>query len=242
MNSISCSSCGLINSPADPSCRRCGWPLGADAPAPYNDSRRSHSTYAAPAKPSRSTMGIVGSIVIMLAASAAGRYAYTFIRPSLFGGTVAWQTVSPPGAKYDAKLPGPMKAEQRALPTPIGNVTAYMYGSEVSGQGFAGVMNADYPIDNDLIVDDSAVLEGAVNGTITSTKSTLVSKRDVRLPEGYRGIEYELVPAKESGAEVFVGRVYWVPPRIYVMILMGKRDSQLWKERDLFLTSFALKK
>lgn len=187
-------------------------------------------------------MGIVGSIVIFLAASAAGRYAYTFVRPSLFGGTVTWQTVTPPGARYDAKLPGPMKAEQRPLPTPIGTVTAYMYGNEVAGQGYAGIMNADYPIEHDLIVDDSAVLEGAVNGTVTSTKSTLVSKRDIQLPAGYRGIEFELVPAKESGAEVFVGRVYWVRPRIYVMILMGKRDSQLWKERDVFLSSFDLKK
>jgi len=242
MNYIPCTSCGLINSPTDPSCRRCGWPLGADAPVPFNDYRRPAPQYATSSRSSRTLLGIIGSIVLFLVASAAGRYAYTFIRPSLFSDTVVWQTVTPPGAKYDVKLPGPMKSEQRPLATPIGTVTAYMYGTDVAGQGSACVMNADYPIENDLMVDDAAVLDGAVNGIATKAKARNLTKRDVRLPDGNRGIEFGFVPSEESGVELFVGRVYWVRPRIYILLLMVKRDSQLSKERDVFLNSLELRK
>lgn len=189
-------------------------------------------------------MGIVGSIVIFLAASAAGRYAYTFIRPSLFGGTgtVAWQTATPPGANYDVKLPGPMKTEKEKMQMQLGSLTAYWYSCEVEGQGFAGVANVDYPIEHDLAVDDIALLDGAVKGSLERSRSTLVSRRDIQLPGGYRGVEVEMLPPKDMSAEISVTRIYWVRPRVYIQMLAAKRDSQLWKERDVFLTSFELKK
>ena len=126
--------------------------------------------------------------------------------------------------------------------TPIGNITAYMYSTDISGQGSTMVSNADYPLEARVAIADSELLDGAANGTVTSSKSTLVSKREIQLAGGHRGVEIEMTPPKDTDAEVCVARIYWVRPRMYIMMVAGKRDSQLWKERDVFLSSLSLKR
>lgn len=251
MNFITCTSCGLISSPGDSACQRCGLPLRAISAVPSSGTRwpppevAPPPQYAVPAaKRSRTPLAIIGSVILMLAAGAAGRYAYMNLRSSRLEGTgtVAWQKVTPPGGGYEVMLPGPMNGAQQPMATPMGNITAYMYSTEISGQGSTMVSNADYPLEARVPIDGSDLVDRAAKGTVTSSKSTLVSKREIQLAGGHRGVEIEMTPPKDTDAEVCVARIYWVRPRIYIMMVAGKRDSQLWKERDTFLSSLTLKR
>ncbi len=242
VNFISCSRCGLINSPADSVCRRCGWSLGADAPASTVYSSPPPTYYGAPTKSSKGPVWVLVLVVMIAGVAVAGAVGYSYIRPFVLESEVSWHKETPPGGRFTVSLPGPMKTEQKPMNTAVGPITAYIYGSEVRGQGVVAVTVADYPIGNDVAVDAGLVLDEAAKGMAQKTNSTIAAKRDLTLPDGWRGVEVDIDPGKGKDVEVVKARIYWVRTRLYVLLIAGNSDSKLWRERDIFLTSLELLK
>lgn len=243
MAAIRCDSCGLVNTDTAFTCRRCGVRL--DLPGPRGGATGANRpTYVAGARSSgRRTLAILAVVaVVVVAIGAMAGYQYVKSTPGREPAALAWQEFEPPGGGYRAMLPGPSKSESAPIMSdPAGSATLYMYTSKVEGQGEAGVGNIDFPIDNNLAIDDAELIRIVGQGFATSKDFRITSSRDVTLAGGYRGAELDLVPDARTGWNVAIARIYWVRPRLYVLTLAARQDSRMWAERETFISSLELR-
>jgi hypothetical protein len=266
VNSQRCPSCGLVNFAGVTACRRCGTdltapPIGQAPPAPfpppapgpqpsapgaqrpYVPGPYTPSPYGAPYAPPKrkssnaaAVAGVAAGVVIALIVGVAVRYAFLH-------GSVDWQPFQSPDNSFEIQMPGSVEKQVQTTETGgLTSISVYMFGSEVRGQGAAMIGYADYPIDADTAVDNDKLFDGAVNGAMSQSKSTLISSHRLTV-QGHEAVAFEASPPKDQFSDgVTYGQAVWVRPRIYFMLVAGERSSQLVVERERFLGSFKLRK
>lgn len=153
-----------------------------------------------------------------------------------------WREYTPQDASYTVQMPARPIESVQDIPGPT--VSLQMHGSMANMGPKEAYLTAyiDYP-DNFRNYSSDALLDGAAQGGITNSHSTLVSKKKITL-DGYPGVEIEMMmsPGEVPGGGRAISRIYWVAPRIYVTVGGGPDTQEVRQAVTKFLDSFKLKK
>jgi hypothetical protein len=248
MNSLRCSNCSFLNFTTESACKRCGLPFDSSAGVGWNPQPHAlpesyppvpeggayhwqqpsyHLGYVPPPVNVKSGASTAVKILIVLAAVA---LVSIVAIPRLFKHrradmkNLSWTEYQSPDRKFSISLPVAPKITDRAIPTPIGNAQARIFEADVSKEGGCMLMHADYPVGQiDMSVD--TLYDMALNGMATKRPDmlSLGARRNITLG-GYRGIEVELKAKNSPVAMTGAARLFWVSPRLYI-ILVGGPDT-----------------
>ena len=167
-------------------------------------------------------------------------YVWKFGKPA--SANYAWQEYKPQDESYTIQVPGKPVESVQDLPSPAGQLQ--MHASLVNMSSREAYLTAyiDYP-DNFRNLSSDALLDGAAQGGLNNSNSTLVSKKRITL-DGYPGIELEMMlPTGEvQGGGRAYSRIYWVAPRVYITVGGGPDTKEVKQAATKFLDSFKLKK
>lgn len=154
--------------------------------------------------------------------------------------SVQWQDFSSSEGGFSISMPG--QPTERELPVRGGN-------GPVSSREFALVLEegklvysvnyADFPtISTELNSSQiNLLLEGARDAAVRNLKNgQLVSDRPIEL-NGYIGREIEVANPDGFSAKT---RLYWVQPRLYMIVVASTAETGLNREAERFLDSFQL--
>lgn len=154
--------------------------------------------------------------------------------------SVQWQEFSSTEGGFSISMPG--QPTERELPVRGGN-------SSVSSREFALVLEeeklvysvnyADFPMISEELNPSqiNLLLDGARDAAVRNLKNgQLVSDRPIEL-NGYIGREIEVANPDGFSAKT---RLYWVQPRLYMIVVASTSETGLNRESERFLESFRL--
>ena len=268
MNSLRCSNCSFLNFTTASACKRCGLPFESSVPESpagtewnsqpdalpeaypqptaggsyYWDQPSYQPYYAAPQMPQRSGSATV--IKVMVAVAVIALVAFLAI-PVLLKkkGTnfnnLAWTDYNSPDGKFSMSLPKAPKISERLIPTPFGNATAHIVDSQVSLDGGCMVLYTDYPIQQ-AEVSEEDIYEMAIKGAATSQKQMAIGAQRYITLNGHRGMEVELKPGNTRLELAGTLRLFWVSPRLYVVLSGGPDSAEFKAVRTRCIDSFKL--
>jgi hypothetical protein len=237
-----CPYCGFINFADAEDCRKCETVLTEllDHPT-FNDRptyRGGVSSNRQPYKTERSFT--FNKLLICIAGMLFGASVYVMaIRPhvlAFFTGSCDWTEFRPDGTNLTVTMPGPpSKADPGAAPPEARYVLGHTFASEVTGQGVAGFTYVDFPEPKDMSKSEQ-LLNTALDGSLTQTASTLVSKKMINY-YGMPGLEFECVPPEKTFQKPArcYGKFFITSNRLYMLFIAGVEDSELLAGRDKFL-------
>lgn len=244
MNSIKCGNCSLTNFAAADACKRCGSPLNSGAETEVDSSRRlSREIYPQPNEgesnfwdqpsyrptyvPKPQARRSVGSRIVAVFIIIAVIFVISSVAIPLLlkkkapdFTNLSWSDYRSPDGKFSISLPATPKESARVVPSPFGNVQAHLLEAEASKAGHFMLVYADYPADK-INVPEEMLYEMALNGSARSQNFLLVGDRREVTLNGYKGIEADLKPADGKTDLSGTIRIFWVSPRLYVMVAAG---------------------
>jgi hypothetical protein len=261
MSSIRCSQCSLVNFTTATACKRCGLPLASDTSAywetpspnqgetfmpPNNEWSASQSQFHAqpyyavtPLTSDSRSKKTVGIVVVAILCLVAAISIPLFLKSGKEPGVASynWQDYSPDDMSFSISMPGAPKNTSMSR----GPVTMHMSSVEFGKQTAFAVMYADLPVQAmDLPVD--RLFDLALQSMKQRQEMIVLSRKDISL-DGHQGMELALKPPASAGAVgTGVCRIYWIPPRLYVIAAGGPDSSESSSARTRFLNSFRLLK
>ena len=139
---------------------------------------------------------------------------------------------------FRVSLPGKPQEQTVTQPSPIGQIEVKVFVAQMAGLTY--VVTATKLPPQAAGEDPKQGLEGVVKGTISSTKGTLVSEKEIKLGKD-PGKEFEFEMKGADGAANYTrSRAFVANGRIYQLLLAGPKDSVRGPAGDAFLQSFAL--
>jgi hypothetical protein len=240
MNNKKCPYCGFINFVDAELCRKCETNLSASEDgyqSSYNEPptyRGGSNAYALP-YPTKSGMS-AGKVFACVGGLVFGAIIYTFGMGLIRGhAKVSWVEYHPDGQNITVMMPNePTREEPEQTPLPMGSITIHSFTSVVSGQGAAIFGYADYSgIDFE---DTSKALDSGLNGLVTKSKSTLVSKTPINY-QGMPGLEFEVTPPASAGINNGrgYGKLLLSNNRLYILFITASENTDLLAGKDQFL-------
>jgi hypothetical protein len=143
-----------------------------------------------------------------------------------------WQTFKYPSDGFSATFPVAPNEDSRQVETQSGTVELHSYTLELDQVAFfVGVCDYGSKADGSGV---DAMLEGAMNGALESSKAHLTRQSKILLGH-YHGLEYE----SDSEEMHYTTRVYMVGSRMYQMLVVYPLASPFAETRR-FLDSFQL--
>jgi hypothetical protein len=153
-----------------------------------------------------------------------------------------WQEYRADDDSFTIEMPTTPLRDVQSQPTPAGEIKAHTMLGNMGSKGVYAVAYSDYPVD---LIDGSPdmLLDLAARGAVNNAGATMKGKKSITL-DGHPGIEVEMTvpPSKVPGGGLAVCRIYWVKPRIYVILVGGHESSEVYKDRARFLDSLKLRK
>jgi hypothetical protein len=155
---------------------------------------------------------------------------------------VVWQEYQPADSSYSVLLPVKPEESIERTQSPAGELQLHLSMANLGTEGACLVGYVDYP-EAFRSVPADGLLDAGASGAVATSGSTLLSKKKITL-DGHPGLELELKPpaGKIRGGGRAASRIYWVPPRLYMMFV-GVPESPT--NNDIvtkFLDSFKLRK
>jgi hypothetical protein len=261
MSSLRCSQCSLLNFSTATACKRCGAPLAGQAASnwespshdqgetftpPNGEWSEAQAQFPSPAyyalppltsdSRSKKTVGIVVVAIICLVAV----ISIPLLLKSGKTANVAsynWQDYSPDDMSFSISMPG----EPKNMSFSRGPMQMHMSSVEMGKQTAFAVMYTDLPPEAmNLSVDK--LFDAAMQSMKQRQEVVVISRKDITL-DGNKGIELSIKPPESAGAVgTGVCRIYWVPPRLYVVVAGGPDSPESSAARVRFLDSFKLLK
>ena len=242
-----CPYCGFINFVGAEACRKCETVLtelphessAYDRPPVY---RGGVSSDRQPYKTGSSFT--LSRLVLCIAGLLTGSIFYVVaIRPHVVGFVLTdkcvWTEFRPAGTDLTVMMPSkprkPDPGDLSQLQSWQRNLLDHAFQSEVEGQGVAGFTFFDFPEPQDMNKSEQ-LLNTAVDGTLTKTESTLISKRLITY-YGMAGMEFECVPPPKTFGKPgrAYGKFFVNSNRLYTFFIVGVEDSELLAGKDKFL-------
>lgn len=151
---------------------------------------------------------------------------------------VVWRQYESDQGKFTVRMPGEAKHSLQYIEVKAGKVPMHMYGVDLGPKGACISGFADFS-DFNLNASNDTVLDNAADGAGVFSESIVVSKTKIT-QYGYDGREVVLKPATQKYAKntFAIGRVFLVPPRLYITILAAPESGELYQERFKYLDSF----
>lgn len=153
-------------------------------------------------------------------------------------GKVAWQDFRPAQGLFSVKMPSaPIAHDPRVERVGSYTMTNHPYESLVRGQGSTLYVVVDFsPALSTEKMSYEQMLDAELNGLVTRTSSTLISKRSITV-NGYTGLEFELRPPEKlalSSPKTF-GKIFMNSEHLYMMGITASEQSELLAGKDDFL-------
>jgi len=240
MNNKKCPYCGFINFVDAEACRKCETNLSAseeasqssyDEPRAYRGGVNSYNS-----RPPVKRGFTAAQAVFCIVGLVFGGIVYRVGKGVITGHSrVNWIEYRPEGASITVMMPNePMREEPTVTPFVGGSVSIHSFTSAVEGQGVAAFAYADY---SGVELDDaSRALEGGLNGLLTKSKSTLVSKNLINY-QGMPGMDFEVTPPQEAGVKNAraYGKLLLSDNRLYIAFITASENTDLLAGKDKFL-------
>lgn len=252
MNSLRCSNCSFLNFATATACKRCGLPIESApgqewvAPPPYApiganpppteggsyfwDQPAAYMPTYMPPQPARMASGApllvkigVGLVLICLAAFLA---IPTLLKNRKVDYTkLSWSEYRSPDGKFSTSFPAAPKISEQPIPLPTGTTQAHMLTAELSRDSGCMLMYVDYPIEH-INIPEETLYDAALQGATRRQNSVTVGARRYVTLNGRRGVEAELNPADPKMGATGLVRIFWVSPRLYVMVAGGPNTPE----------------
>lgn len=134
---------------------------------------------------------------------------------------VTWREYRSPDNKFSISLPAGPKESVVSQPSPLGNLQVHVLESQVSKEGGCMMMYTDFPM-GDIRMSEDTIYEGMIRKMAGESNGLQTGARKYITHDGRKGIEIELKSTPESKFEIIgVARLFWVSPRIYVLMTFG---------------------
>ncbi|HKQ99887.1 MAG TPA: hypothetical protein VJT09_04390, partial [Pyrinomonadaceae bacterium] len=143
-----------------------------------------------------------------------------------------------PDNKFSVSLPAAPKIRDVTIPSPFGDARAQMLEAEVSKEGGCMLMYADYP--QRVNVSEDTLYDMAIQGATSRQKIFNVAARRYITLDGHRGVEATMSPKDPSMKASAVCRIFWVSPRLYVIVAGGLDTPEYKAVQTRCLDSFRL--
>jgi hypothetical protein len=152
---------------------------------------------------------------------------------------LTWNEYRSPEKNFSISLPVAPKMSERTVQSAFGNASAHLLEAEINKDGGCMLLYADYPVEH-INVSEETLYEMALKGATTRQKVMGVGSRKYVMVDGYRGVEAEL-KSNDPKIEVTGGvRIFWVPPRLYVVVAGGPNTDEFKAVQTRCLNSFRL--
>ena len=269
MNHLRCSNCSLLNFATADACKRCGLPFNSSPdesstgtewnpppsafPEYYAQPTAAEAYlwnqppfqpgYTPPPMAKSSDKSTVIKVCVALALVALIAFLAVPVllknRRTKFT-NLSWTDYTSPDGKFSVTLPMAPKISERAIPTPFGNASAHMVDAQISLDGGCMVLYTDYPIQQAKVSEED-IYEMAVKGAASSQKQMIIGAQKFITVNGHRGYEAELIPGNTRLKLAGTLRLFWVSPRLYVVLAGGMDTEEFKAVRTRCLDSFRLK-
>lgn len=265
MDNIRCSNCSLLNFATATACKRCGLPLDSASGNEWEAHAQSPSeAYSQPTerdpqlwdrpsyRPSYTPAPVASSSVaptlvkIFVTLAVVALVAYLAIpmllkRKSADFSKITWSEFQSPDGKCSVSLP--IAPKQTTIPqmTPFGNVQVNMIEARVNNEGGCLLAYVDYQAER-LNMSEEQLYDLAIKGAASRQKSLAIGARRYVTLNGYRGIEVQLTPTDSDVRMSGMGRIFWVSPRLYVVMGAGPDTADFRAVQARCLDSFKILK
>ena len=264
MNSLRCANCSLLNFDTASACKRCGLPFDSQAehaagahpyapaqqyPQPaegdsyFWDQPQYQPSYIPPRpapRPSGIGKTIAGVAVFLVTVSLVAFVAIPrLLTPKKADLTnVTWSEYKAPDGSFTVSLPATPKESQMNQPTPVGNAKMRLVTAEIGRDAGCMVMYVDYPVLSKVSEDE--LYEQTIKGMASPNSEHLgIGNRKFIRQDGHRGIEVEFKPKVLERLDAKGrARMFWVAPRLYMVLSGGPETPEFAGISDRCLDSF----
>ncbi|MBD2384810.1 hypothetical protein [Cylindrospermum sp. FACHB-282] len=149
-----------------------------------------------------------------------------------------WKIFTAPDGRFSVLMPGIPKRQTQTQKTYMGPINLEVFAAQPPKQDVAYVVTYnDFPYDYAQMKNPEEILNKAKDTALTTTKSNLVSERNIRSSNGHPGKEIEYVNA---GGKITRSRMYIADGYLYQVtaITSKKQDKTLAKTVLGYLNSF----
>ncbi len=149
-----------------------------------------------------------------------------------------WKLFTPPDRRFTILMPGSPNRNTEYQKTYMGEITLEIFAIQPPKQEVAYiVVYNDFPYSYGQMTDPQAVLNNARDMALKTTKSNLISQRNIRSSNNHPGKEIEYI---NSGGKITKSRMYVAEGRLYqvMAITTKKQQKTLAKTITGYLNSF----
>ena len=149
-----------------------------------------------------------------------------------------WKIFTAPDGGFTVLMPGRPKIETQTQKTYMGEINVAVFAAQPPQQEVAYLVTYnEFPYNFAQMNSPQDILKKAQDSAIKTTKSKLVSERNLRSSNGHPGKEIEYV---DAGGKVTTNRMYIADGRLYqVMAISSKKQNKtLAKTIKGYLNSF----
>ncbi|MEH1918645.1 hypothetical protein [Nostoc sp.] len=149
-----------------------------------------------------------------------------------------WKLYTPPDGRFTILMPGSPNRNTEYQKTYMGEIALEIFVAQPPKQQVAYIVAYnDFPYSYGQMADPQAVLNNARDMALKTTKSNLISQRNIRSYNNHPGKEIEYI---NSGGKITISRMYVAEGRLYqvMAITTKKQQKTLAKTITGYLNSF----
>ncbi|MEH2193389.1 MAG: hypothetical protein V7K98_12230 [Nostoc sp.] len=149
-----------------------------------------------------------------------------------------WKVYTAPDGRFSILMPGNPNRNTEYQKTYMGEIMLEIFVAQPPKQEVAYIVAYnDFPYSYGQITDPQAVLNNARDMALKTTKSNLISQRNIRSYNNHPGKEIEYI---NSGGKITINRMYIAQGRLYqvMAITTKKQQKTLAKTITGYLNSF----
>ncbi|MBD2196138.1 MULTISPECIES: hypothetical protein [Calothrix] len=151
-----------------------------------------------------------------------------------------WKLFTGPDGRFSVLMPGTPKRNTQTQKTYMGEINVELFIAQPQKQEVAYVVAYnDFPYSYGQMANPQTVLNNARDIALKTTKSNLISQRDIQSTNGHPGKEIEYV---DAGGKFTKNRMYFAQGRLYqvMAVTTKKQRPSLVKTINGYLNSFNL--
>ncbi|MDZ8034155.1 MAG: hypothetical protein RMY64_20960 [Nostoc sp. DedQUE08] len=149
-----------------------------------------------------------------------------------------WKLYTAPDGRFTILMPGNPNRNTESQKTYMGEITLEIFIAQPPKQQVAYIVAYnDFPYSYGEMADPQAVLNNARDMALKTTKSNLISQRNIRSYNNHPGKEIQYI---NSGGKITISRMYVAEGRLYqvMAITTKKQQKTLAKTINGYLNSF----
>ncbi|MCG6136035.1 MAG: hypothetical protein MET45_15495 [Nostoc sp. LLA-1] len=149
-----------------------------------------------------------------------------------------WKSFTPPDGRFTVLMPGQPERNSETQKTYMGEINLEMFVAQPPKQEVAYVVvYNDFPYSYGQMTNPQTILNNAKDMALKTTKSNLISQRDIRSSNGHPGKEIVYV---NTGGKITRNRMYVAEGRLYQVMAITSRKQQQTLTRTItgYLNSF----